>query len=103
MSFDEALEQFQKMLALDKDNAIALNNIGNISFLQERLEDARQAYEASLRLAPGDTGIMVNLSRVLLREGKKEESKKLFQNAAALDPRVIRQNGDLAAGLGIVK
>jgi DNA-binding beta-propeller fold protein YncE/tetratricopeptide (TPR) repeat protein len=99
----EALQQFQKMLALDKANAVALNNIGNISFLQERLEDAKQAYESSLQAAPDDPGIMVNLSRVLLRLGKKEEAKKLFQQAASLDPRIIRQNSDLASDLGVVK
>src|SRR5574337_1212947 len=43
----EGLEQFQKMLALDKTNATALNNIGNINYLQGRLDDARQAYDAA--------------------------------------------------------
>ncbi len=101
--YAEALQQFQKMLALDKENAGALNNIGNISFLQERLEDAKQAYESSLRVAPDDPGTMVNLSRILLRTNKKEEAKKLFQQAASIDPRMVRQNNDLAADLGVVK
>ena len=101
--YAEALQQFQKMLALDKENADALNNIGNISFLQERLEDAKQAYESSLKVAPDDPGTMVNLSRVLLRMNKKEEAKKLFRQAASIDPRVIRQNNDLASDLGVVK
>ena len=99
----EALEQFQKVLAEDKNNATALNNIGNINYLQERLEDARTAYEASLKAAPGDVGTMANLARVLLRMGKKEEAKKAFEDAVSADPRVVRQYGDLAAKLGIVK
>ncbi len=101
--YAEALQQFQKMLAIDKENADALNNIGNISFLQERLDDAKQAYESSLRVAPDDPGTMVNLSRVLLRMNNKEEAKKLFKQAAARDPRVIRRNSDLASDLGVVK
>ena len=101
--YAEALEQFQKMLAQDKENAVALNNIGNINLLQERLEDAKTAYEAALRAETEDRGIMVNLSRVLFRMGKKEAAKKLFQDAAAADPRVIRQNGDLATSLGVTK
>jgi sugar lactone lactonase YvrE len=101
--YAEALEQFQKILAVDKDNALALNNIGNINYLQERLEDAKIAYEASLKAAPGDTGTMANLARVLLRMGKKEDAKKLFQDAVSADPRVVRQYGDLAVSLGIVK
>jgi sugar lactone lactonase YvrE/transglutaminase-like putative cysteine protease len=99
----EALEQFQKVLAADRDNATALNNIGNINYLQERLEDAKTAYEASLKAEPGDPGTMANLCRVLLRMGKKDEARKLFQDAAEVDPRVVRQYGDLAAQLGIVK
>jgi DNA-binding beta-propeller fold protein YncE len=101
--YAEALEQFQKMLAMDKNSALALNNIGNINYLQERLEDAKTAYEASLKAAPGDTGTMTNLVRVLLRTGKKEEAKKLFLEAVSLDPRVVRQYGDLATSLGVVK
>jgi DNA-binding beta-propeller fold protein YncE/tetratricopeptide (TPR) repeat protein len=101
--YAEALEQYQKMLAVDKENAVALNNIGNINYLQGRLDDARQAYEAALKIAGTDPGIMVNLSRVFLQLGKKEEAKQWFQNALALDPRAVRQYGDLAAGLGIVK
>lgn len=97
----EALEQFQKMLALDKTSAVALNNIGNISYLQGRFDDARQAYESALKSTPGEPGIMVNLSRVLLQTGKKEEAKKLFQDAAAIDPRMVRQYADIAASLGV--
>ena len=46
---------------------------------------------------------MANLARVLLRMGKKDQAREQFQAAASLDPRVIRQYGDLAAALGIVK
>ena len=99
----EALEQFQKMLAHDKTNALALNNIGNISYQESRFDDARQAYEAALKASSGEPGIMVNLARTLLQTGKKEEAKKLFQDAAAIDPRVLRQYADLAVSLEIVK
>jgi Flp pilus assembly protein TadD len=99
--FAESLEQFQKMLAHDKTNALALNKIGNISYLQGRYDDARQAYEAALKAAPGDPGIMVNLARVALQKGKKEEAKKLFLDAMAIDPRMMRQYPDIAAGLGM--
>ncbi len=102
-AYTESLEQFQKVLAVDKDNAVALNNIGNINFYRERLEDARTAYEASLKSSPGDTGTMANLSRVLLQMGRKDEAKKVLQEAAAIDPRVVRTYGDLAARLGVVK
>jgi tripartite motif-containing protein 71 len=101
--YAEALEQFQKMLAVDKDNAAALNNVGNINYLQGRLDDARQAYEASLKISGMDPGVMVNLSRVFLQMGKKEEANQWFRNALALDPRVVRQYGDLAASLGATK
>jgi Tfp pilus assembly protein PilF len=46
---------------------------------------------------------MVNLSRVFLQMGKKEEAKQWFRDALALDPRVARQYSDLAASLGPVK
>ena len=97
----EAIEQFQKMLALDKTNAMALNNIGNINYLQGRFNDARQAYEAALASTPGEPGVMVNLARALLHAGKKEAAKKMFQDAVAIDPRVLRQYAELAVSLGV--
>jgi DNA-binding beta-propeller fold protein YncE/Flp pilus assembly protein TadD len=101
--YAEALEQFQKMLAIDKNNAVALNNIGNINYLQGRLDDARLAYEATLKISEPEPGVMVNLARVFLQMGKKEEAKKWFQNALTLDPRVGRRYSDLAAILGVIK
>jgi tetratricopeptide (TPR) repeat protein len=99
----EALEQFQKLLSVDKDNPVALNNIGNIYFLQERLADAQQVYEAALKINPDDVGIKVNLARTLLRSGKKAEAKQLFQEAASADPRVVRRNSELATELSVTK
>ncbi|HXY53286.1 MAG TPA: 6-bladed beta-propeller [Nitrospirota bacterium] len=101
--YAEALEQFQKMLAIDKNDAMALNNIGNINYLQGRLDDARLAYEATLKISESEPGVMVNLARVFLQMGKKEEAKQWFQNALALDPRVVRSYNDLAASLGVIK
>jgi tetratricopeptide (TPR) repeat protein len=101
--YTEALGQFQKLLAVDKDNAMALNNIGNIYFMQERLPEARQAYEASLKIEPEDTGIKVNLCRIKMREGKKDDARNLFNEAIAADPRILRRYGDLAIELGITK
>jgi tetratricopeptide (TPR) repeat protein len=101
--YPESLGQFQKLLAVDKENAMALNNIGNIYFMQERLPEARQAYEASLKIEPEDTGIKVNLCRIKMREGKKDDARNLFNEAVAADPRVLRRYGDLAIELGITK
>ena len=91
------------MLAIDKNDAMALNNIGNINYLQGRLDDARLAYEATLKISESEPGVMVNLARVFLQMGKKEEAKQWFQNALALDPRVVRSYSDLAASLGVIK
>jgi sugar lactone lactonase YvrE len=101
--YPEALEQFQKILGIQANDATALNNIGNIYLVQERLDDARIAYEAAYKNAPEDTGVMTNLARVLYRLGKNDEAKKLFQAAASIDPRVIRRHGELAARLGVLK
>jgi DNA-binding beta-propeller fold protein YncE/tetratricopeptide (TPR) repeat protein len=99
--YSEALEQFQKMLALNKTDSLALNNIGNISYLQGRLDDARQAYEAALQASPAEPGIMANLARVFMQTGKKDEAKKLLLDAASIDPRVLRKYPDLTEGLDV--
>lgn len=97
----EALEEFEKILGADKGNAAAHNNIGNIRFVQGKYEEALQAYTASLQAAPNDPGIMVNLARSLEKLKKTDEAKKFFQDAAAIDPRVVRQYSDIASSLGV--
>ncbi len=97
----EALEQFQKLLALDKKNALAYTHIGNISALQGRLDDARQAFEAVRSLSLRDSGIMISLVRVLEQMGRIDEARKLFQEAAAIDPRIMQQHRDLATKVGV--
>jgi len=67
---------------VDKQNSLALNNIGNIYFLQERLDDARQAYEAALSRA-GRYRRRVNLARVLFRAGRGR-ARKVFRDARKL-------------------
>jgi tetratricopeptide (TPR) repeat protein len=101
--FTEALEQYKKILAKDAGNALAHNNIGNVHFLLDRMDDAKAAYEAALKAEPADAGILSNLARVLLKLGKKAEAKKMFQKAVKKDPRVLRKYNDLASDLGIVK
>lgn len=101
--YTEALEQFQKLLAVDQNDAMALNNIGNIYLLQERLDDAALAYGSALKADPHDVGIQVNMARTLLRMGKKAEAKAAFLQAADADPRVLRRYNDLAAALGVAK
>ena len=86
-----------------KNNSLALNNIGNISYLQERLDDAKLAYEAALQAAPADVGTMANLSRLLLKMNKKEESRTVFRAAADIDPRVLRNFRDLVEASGMSK
>jgi DNA-binding beta-propeller fold protein YncE len=99
--YAEALDQFDKILANDAGNAAAHNNIGNIRFVQGKYDEALQAYTASLQADPGDPGIMVNLARSLQKLKKTDEAKKRLQDAAAIDPRVVRQYSDIASSLGV--
>jgi tetratricopeptide (TPR) repeat protein len=80
---------------------VALNNIGNIRFVQGKYDEALQSYEAALKTAPDDPGIMVNIATTLQKLKRIDEAKKRFHDAADLDPRIVRQYSEVASNLGV--
>lgn len=66
----------------------ALNNIGNIHFLEGDMEKALNAYASAQNLSPNDPGILVNIARAHLRAGRKEPAMEAFKKALAIDAAI---------------
>ena len=64
---DEALDSFDRAIAIEPRYAEAHNNLGILCAQQGRLADARRHWEQALRLAPGFEDARRNLD--LLQSG----------------------------------
>lgn len=72
--WSEARFRFEKAVALDPDNAEALNNLGIALEQQGAFADARAAYEKALKLKPGNIYIQQNYD--LFREADDKRNRK---------------------------
>jgi Flp pilus assembly protein TadD len=72
--WSEARFRFEKAVALEPDNAEALNNLGIALEQQGAFPDAKAAYEKALKLKPGNIYIQQNYD--LFREADDKRNRK---------------------------
>jgi tetratricopeptide (TPR) repeat protein len=91
---DDALAGFQKVLAFDRSTpdlvpreleAQTLNNIGVIFYSRQQYEDAAEALERAVALAPRDARAWFNLGLARLALGRKIDGMKALERAHELD------------------
>jgi tetratricopeptide (TPR) repeat protein len=92
----EAEQDLQRLIAMDPDNADALNALGyTLADSGERLEEARAYIERALALAPDSAAIIDSLGWVLFRMGDTAAAVEQLRRAFALQP-----DPEIAAHLG---
>ena len=80
---DDALRQFSLLLADDPQSAVALNNAGNVYFLQGVHERAHELYMQARLEAPEVGGILLNLGILESAEGQKLKAIRILERAIA--------------------
>lgn len=81
---EDALRQFSMILANAPQSPMALNNAGNVYFLQNEHERARQLYEQAHLEAPKVGGILLNLGILEHLLGEKEASQRHVREGMTL-------------------
>lgn len=87
----EAMKYFDKVISLDRKNAAAMNNRGNLFMIDDKYAEAQKAYLAATVASPKDAQIWVNLARSYTRTGDTKKAKAAFVKAQGLDPKVKEQ------------
>ena len=98
---DEALECFERALAVRPDFADAINNCGTVHARRGDFAAARGCYERSLALAPDQVHASYNLSTTLLALGEWSRGFREFEIRWKLFPHeAVRRNRLAPAWLG---
>lgn len=93
-----ALEAFRKVQRVTPQNIGALAGIAHCYEAMGRLDLARSNYESALALSPNDGRLLVALSSVLQRLGKKSQAAQALAQAERLDAPAAAP----AAQIGVV-
>ncbi len=89
---NEALRQFQTVLALKDDASVPprdlYREIGVVYFRLGLFDDAINAWQTGLRFAPGDPSLLNNLSVVFIQKGRYEEAEAVVRQALSVAPNM---------------
>jgi tetratricopeptide (TPR) repeat protein len=96
---DEALDQFQKALALNPRYAEARYNLG-LAFAQKgRIDDAMAQYQKALDADPNIAQAHNNLGNAFLQKGNLDQAIAQYQSALAIDPNIAQARNNLGDAL----
>jgi DNA-binding beta-propeller fold protein YncE len=95
--YDEARENFNKAQADPTLAASALNNLGNLDYLQGKLPEAEAHYKKAQQVDATDSGILLNMARVYLKQDLPQKASEVYKKAVSLDPSVKEHYDDVSA------
>jgi len=88
--YDEAIGEFEKILADKPDDSAVLNNMGNLFFMQEKYSEALEMYERAEQANGRDAGVLMNLALVHYKIGKLDEARARFKEGEEISKEVAR-------------
>jgi tetratricopeptide (TPR) repeat protein len=94
----DAIEQYERALSLQRDYADAHNDLGMALIEQGRLQEAISQYEQALQVGP-DAGVHNNMGVALMRLGRLQEAVSQYQQALQLRPDYAEAHNNLGIAL----
>ncbi len=86
--YDKAVENFQKVIALDPTNAQFHSGLGNVYANTGKIPEAMDEFKKSADLDPPNASkSYFNLGVVLYNTGKMDEAAEAFKKSTDLDPK----------------
>jgi len=81
---DEARQEFVKLMEEPTGRSAALTNLGNLAFLDGKVEEAFASYKQAAALDASDPGILLDQGLALKELGRTEEAEKAFSAAVQM-------------------
>ena len=82
---DLAIKQYEKVLELDRENPVALNNLAGL-YQQAGRPEAPALAERALQAAPNNPGVMDTYAWIQVQQGKAKEGLRLLEQVVTQLP-----------------
>ncbi len=96
---DKAMDNYQRARQLSNPNdqvyVIALNNIGELLLMQNRLQEAAAVFETAVNAYPGYADAHINLGVALMRLGQADEAIDVYNRILAINPDLEKAYNNL--------
>ncbi len=97
----EAIEQFEKVLAIEPDNVLANASLSGELAMQGRTAEAIQRAQRALAVDPACVDAHNNIGIALAKIERFDEAIERFQTALKLQPDYVKARGNLNAALAM--
>jgi tetratricopeptide (TPR) repeat protein len=86
--YDKAVENYNKVIGLDPNNAELHNALGNVYANTGKIPEAQAEFKKSAELDPANAAkAYFNLGAILYNTGKMDEAADAFKQATTIDPK----------------
>ena len=82
---------FTRTLQYDKENIVALINLGNLGYLRNDFEYAERKYLKAIKSDQQNLGILANLVRCNIKQNKQEEAIKYYNRIEQINPEYAKK------------
>lgn len=86
MELSAKISEIQQYLKDHPDDAEAWTKVGDLFYDSDQAQNAIDAYEASLAIEPGRTGVITDLGTMYRRNNQPQKAIEAFDKAIAIDP-----------------
>ncbi len=86
MELSAKIAEIQQYLKDNPDDSEAWTNLGNLFYDSDQAQNAIDAYEKSLSIEPGRTGVITDLGTMYRRNNEPKKAIETFDKAIAMDP-----------------
>lgn len=94
--FNQAEEQFKKIIQLDSTLISGYHNLGNVYFRTKRFPQAEELYKKTIQMDSTNHGAYSNLGTICLYTGKFVDGESYFKKSIELDSTDIKSLSGLA-------
>ena len=85
---NEAVEYYQKVLALNPNHMLAHFALGNVLLKSNKPESALLEYKKAIKLNPDHTPSYVNLGHTLFKLGQSDQAQKTYKTILLKQPNI---------------
>ena len=86
IEFSAKILQLEQYLEKNPKDAEAWAQLGHLFFDSNQPENAIEAYEKSLAIEPGNTGVITDMGVMYRRSNQPKKAIEMFDKAVAIDP-----------------
>ena len=93
---EQAEQELANIHQKEPNNVAALNNLGNIHYMQQDYQKALTMYQQAITIAPNNADIKVNIAMVYYKMGDALQAKMVFDEATVIDDQIPKRYEQLA-------